>query len=324
MERTSRTIVYGPHGRKLLDELGELGDTAHAPVYFRVHNLFTSGDGEGSLKWGSTNVYTERADGTPVYDWTITDRIFDAMRDAHVRPIVELGFMPEALSTHPRAVPSQLSERRCLHRLELPAEGLREVGLAGRSLCRTPEGSLRNASGRLALGGMERAGYRLLARHTAGVRPALRCLGCGGAQGTAASEDRRPGLDGRLCGKGWAKRERGISAAISGALRPWKKCGDWPDGRAARLHQLSSQGFAEVCGRPCSDERRASACRGGARHGCGGELSGVAQHAYSAGRERSGGMRRLSGAAERLSQRPALRGERGGGDGAHLGAGTQT
>jgi xylan 1,4-beta-xylosidase len=94
--------IYGPHGRKLLDELGELGDTAHAPVYFRVHNLFTTGDGEGSLKWGSTNVYTERADGTPVYDWTITDRIFDAMRDAHVRPIVELGFMPEVLSTHPK------------------------------------------------------------------------------------------------------------------------------------------------------------------------------------------------------------------------------
>jgi xylan 1,4-beta-xylosidase len=94
--------VYGPHGQKLLDELGELGHTANAPVYFRMHNLFTTGNGEASLKWGSTNVYTERVDGTPVYDWTITDRIFDAMREAHVRPIVELGFMPEAMSTHPK------------------------------------------------------------------------------------------------------------------------------------------------------------------------------------------------------------------------------
>ncbi|MFL6427619.1 MAG: GH39 family glycosyl hydrolase [Acidobacteriaceae bacterium] len=93
--------IYAPHGRKLLNELGELGHAADAPVYFRAHNLFTTGNGEGSLKWGSTNVYTERADGTPVYDWTITDRIFDTMRDARVRPIVELGFMPEALSTHP-------------------------------------------------------------------------------------------------------------------------------------------------------------------------------------------------------------------------------
>jgi xylan 1,4-beta-xylosidase len=94
--------IYGPHGRKLLDELGDLGRSADAPVYFRAHNLFTTGNGDGSLKWGSTSVYTERADGTPVYDWTITDRIFDAMRDAHVRLIVELGFMPEALSTHPQ------------------------------------------------------------------------------------------------------------------------------------------------------------------------------------------------------------------------------
>ncbi len=87
-----------PNGRKLLRELGEL---TTAPVYFRTHNLFTTGNGEGSLKWGSTNVYTEKPDGTPVYDWNITDRIFDAMVAAHVRPLVELGFMPEALSTHP-------------------------------------------------------------------------------------------------------------------------------------------------------------------------------------------------------------------------------
>jgi xylan 1,4-beta-xylosidase len=93
--------IYGPHGQKLMDELGELGRTANAPVYFRAHNLLTTGDGGGSLKWGSTNAYTERADGTAVYDWTITDRIFDAIRDAGVRPIVELGFMPKALSTHP-------------------------------------------------------------------------------------------------------------------------------------------------------------------------------------------------------------------------------
>jgi xylan 1,4-beta-xylosidase len=93
--------IYGPHGRKLLDELGELGRSADVPIYFRAHNLLTTGDGDGSLKWGSTNAYAERADGSPVYDWTITDRIFDTMRNARVRPIVELGFMPEALSTHP-------------------------------------------------------------------------------------------------------------------------------------------------------------------------------------------------------------------------------
>jgi xylan 1,4-beta-xylosidase len=90
--------LYAPNGKKLLRELAALSPV---PVSFRPHNLFTTGNGEGSLKWGSTNVYTERPDGTPVYDFTITDRIFDALTEAHVRPLVEVGFMPEALSTHP-------------------------------------------------------------------------------------------------------------------------------------------------------------------------------------------------------------------------------
>jgi xylan 1,4-beta-xylosidase len=90
--------TYARNGEKLLGELGKL---TIWPVYFRTHNLFTTGDGEGSLKWGSTNVYRERADGTPVYNFTITDRIFDALIAAHVIPLVEIGFMPEALSTHP-------------------------------------------------------------------------------------------------------------------------------------------------------------------------------------------------------------------------------
>ncbi|HEX4321664.1 MAG TPA: beta-xylosidase [Acidobacteriaceae bacterium] len=90
--------TYAPNGQKLLHELSALSPV---PVYFRPHNLLTSGNGEGSLKWGSTNAYTEKPDGTPIYDWTITDRIFDAITSAHVRPLVEIGFMPEALSTHP-------------------------------------------------------------------------------------------------------------------------------------------------------------------------------------------------------------------------------
>ena len=90
--------IYAPNGEKLL---GELAALSPVPVYFRAHNLFTTGNGEGSLKWGSTNLYTEKPDGTPVLDFTITDRIFDALIAAHVRPLVEIGFMPEALSTHP-------------------------------------------------------------------------------------------------------------------------------------------------------------------------------------------------------------------------------
>ena len=90
--------IYAPYGQKLLRELSSYSPV---PVYFRAHNLLTTGNGERSLKWGSTNVYTERPDGSPVYDFTITDRIFDTLLAAHVRPLVEIGFMPKALSTHP-------------------------------------------------------------------------------------------------------------------------------------------------------------------------------------------------------------------------------
>jgi xylan 1,4-beta-xylosidase len=85
-------------GRSLLGALGELRPKA---VYFRTHNLLTTGDGTPALKWGSTNAYTEDAHGRPVYDWTVLDRIFDTYLERGVRPYVEIGFMPRALSTKP-------------------------------------------------------------------------------------------------------------------------------------------------------------------------------------------------------------------------------
>jgi xylan 1,4-beta-xylosidase len=91
--------TYAPNGKKLLAEFAALSPV---PVYIRVHNLFTTGDGSASLKWGSTNVYTEDTAGNPVYSWTIVDHIFDTFHRAGVRPLVEIGFMPEALSTHPQ------------------------------------------------------------------------------------------------------------------------------------------------------------------------------------------------------------------------------
>ena len=87
-----------PNGRKLIGELAALSST---PVWIRVHNLLTTGDGKASLKWGSTNAYTEDANGKPIYDWTIVDGILDTIVNAHAKPFVEIGFMPKALSTHP-------------------------------------------------------------------------------------------------------------------------------------------------------------------------------------------------------------------------------
>lgn len=94
--------AYMKNGAKLLGELGSLGGPQ---VYFRAHHLLTSGDGSYALKWGSTSAYKEDANGKPVFDFTINDRIFDSYREHNIRPYVEIGFMPEALSTHPQNYP---------------------------------------------------------------------------------------------------------------------------------------------------------------------------------------------------------------------------
>jgi xylan 1,4-beta-xylosidase len=90
--------TYAPNGKKLLSEIAALSPV---PAYIRVHNLLTSGDGSASPKWGSTGVYTEDAAGKPIYNWAIVDQIFETFHTAGVKPLVEIGFMPEALSTNP-------------------------------------------------------------------------------------------------------------------------------------------------------------------------------------------------------------------------------
>jgi xylan 1,4-beta-xylosidase len=85
-------------GRALLAELGELRPKQ---VYFRAHNLLCTGDSTPALKWGSTDIYNEDAQGRPIYSWTIVDRMFDTYLARGVRPYAQVGFMPQALSTHP-------------------------------------------------------------------------------------------------------------------------------------------------------------------------------------------------------------------------------
>jgi len=71
------------------------------PVYLRQHFLLNSGDGTAALKWGSTNVYSEDENGTPVCSWALMDGIMDAVVASGCRPLVEIGFMPQALSSRP-------------------------------------------------------------------------------------------------------------------------------------------------------------------------------------------------------------------------------
>jgi|SRR5665213_1050451 len=94
--------AYMKDGKKLLSELGQLGGKQ---VYFRAHHLLTSGDGAYALKWSSTSAYKEDTNGNAIYDWTINDKIFDTYLERGVKPYAQIGFMPEALSTHPQNYP---------------------------------------------------------------------------------------------------------------------------------------------------------------------------------------------------------------------------
>ena len=91
--------TYMKDGKKLLTEIAELSKPT--PVYVRTHSLLVTGDGAAALKWGSTNAYTEDAQGNPIYNWSIVDSIFDTYVSRGMKPLAQIGFMPQALSSHP-------------------------------------------------------------------------------------------------------------------------------------------------------------------------------------------------------------------------------
>src|SRR6195952_60656 len=76
-------FTYMKDGKKLLSELAALSPV---PVYVRAHNLLTTGDGMPALKWGSTNIYTEDANGKPIYNYRIVDSIFDTYIKRGMKP----------------------------------------------------------------------------------------------------------------------------------------------------------------------------------------------------------------------------------------------
>ncbi len=95
-------------GRKLI---AGLGDLKKGGVFFRAHNLMSSGDGTPAFKWGSTDMYGEDKDGKPVYHWTVIDNIIDTYLKRGVHPYLQLGFMPEAMSSAKPGTPYQHSWR---------------------------------------------------------------------------------------------------------------------------------------------------------------------------------------------------------------------
>jgi len=91
--------TYLPDGKKLLSDFADLSP---GPVYVRAHNLLNTDEGSPvALKWGSTDAYTEDENGNPVYNWTMVDRIVDTWIERGMKPLMEIGFMPKALTTHP-------------------------------------------------------------------------------------------------------------------------------------------------------------------------------------------------------------------------------
>ena len=62
--------------------------------YIRFHGIFHDDMG----------VYSEDAHGAPIYNFQYVDTLYDALLAQHIRPFVELSFMPTALASGPQTV----------------------------------------------------------------------------------------------------------------------------------------------------------------------------------------------------------------------------
>jgi xylan 1,4-beta-xylosidase len=69
--------------------------TATGLRYVRFHDIFSDHNG----------VYSEGADGKPIYNWSYVDQIYDGILENNVRPFVELSFMPAALAASQKPHP---------------------------------------------------------------------------------------------------------------------------------------------------------------------------------------------------------------------------
>ena len=62
--------------------------------YIRFHGIFLD----------EVGLYDEDKDGKPVYNFSYVDQIYDGLLKNHVRPFVELSFMPNKLTSDPKLV----------------------------------------------------------------------------------------------------------------------------------------------------------------------------------------------------------------------------
>jgi xylan 1,4-beta-xylosidase len=104
------THIVGPHSATPLNTVGagraneglradwqaQLATVQHEIGfhYIRFHGIFHDDMG----------VYTEDSKGTPIYNFQYTDALYDALLAQHIRPFVELSFMPSRLASGPQTV----------------------------------------------------------------------------------------------------------------------------------------------------------------------------------------------------------------------------
>ena len=244
--------TYAANGKKLL---GELAALSPVPVYVRVHNLLTTGDGSASLKWGSTNVYTEDAAGNPIYSWVIVDRIFDAFQQADVKPLVEIGFMPEALSTHPEPYRHTFPSGTIFTGWAYPPKDYKKWSELvfqfvhhlreryGDAEVKTWMWEVWNEPDIDYWKGTPEEFLKLYDFTADAVLRALPGASVGGPDSTGPA----------------SAKAVAFPALVPGTLRPPAELRERKNWRAAGFHQLSSQGLAEVAGRSCPDGHCATA-----------------------------------------------------------------
>jgi len=83
----ANTVLSTAWGRNIQGALKKGHDQAGFQ-YVRFHGILN----------GDIGVYTE-VNGTPTYNWTRFDQVYDAVKNAGMRPVVEISFMPPPLAS---------------------------------------------------------------------------------------------------------------------------------------------------------------------------------------------------------------------------------
>ena len=193
-------------------------------------------------------VYRGRAGQAAHYDWTLTDRIFDTYRARrHLKPYVQIGFMPEALSTRPTPYQHRLDAGKEAANCIRAGRTRRKITRAGPNWCINGRGIALNSTGAarpqvVGLGSLERTQHRVLARNARRVPEAVRLRRRCGATRPARSACRRAGESREPAGRA----RRAFCALFLEHCARGTNYATGKVGSPARLHLVPRQRYAAV------------------------------------------------------------------------------